>query len=96
MFRVIANGPGNRGSIPGRVIPKNQLTTPFLTFNNIRYESRVSGAIQGKERPPPHFGVVAIEKGPFVLPSATVCQLTYWDWNQVSQTIGKQTKIDTL
>ncbi len=34
--------------------------------NIIRYVSRASGAIQGKEkRPPLHLGVVAIEKGAF-------------------------------
>ena len=39
MFRVFANGPGDWGSIPGRVIPKNQkwyLIVPCLTLSIIR------------------------------------------------------------
>ena len=39
MSRVLANGPGDRNSIPGRVIPKTQkwyLMLPFLTLSNIR------------------------------------------------------------
>ena len=42
--RVFANGPGDLGSIPCRVIPKLQkcyLTPPCLTLSNIRYISRV-------------------------------------------------------
>ena len=36
---------------------------PYLTHNIIRYVSRISVIIQGKElRPPRHLGVVAIEK----------------------------------
>ena len=48
---VFANGLGDRGSIPGRVIPKSQkkkkkkkkwyLMQPFSTLSNIRYVSRV-------------------------------------------------------
>ena len=37
--RVFANGPGDQGSIPGRVIPKTQkivLVTPCLTLSIIR------------------------------------------------------------
>ena len=43
--RVFANGPGDMGSIPGRVIPKKfkkwYLVPPWLTLSNIRYVSRV-------------------------------------------------------
>ena len=44
MVRVFANGPGDLGSIPGRVIPKTQkmvLDTNRLTLSIIRYGSRV-------------------------------------------------------
>ena len=62
MVREIANGPGGRGSILGRVIPKTQksyLMSPCLTLSILRYRSRVSGAIQGKEyRLSLHIGVV--------------------------------------
>ena len=57
-------------------IPKTQkwyLIPPCLTLNNIRYGSRVSGAIKVKEKCPSlHLGVVTIEKGAFGLPSTTV------------------------
>ena len=49
--RVFANGPGDLGSIPGRVMPKTQkwyLIPPCLTLSNIRYVSRVKWKIQGK------------------------------------------------
>ena len=52
--------------------------SPCLTLSIIRYESRVSGAIQGKElRCPLYLGVVAIEKGAFGWPSTTVDQHIY-------------------
>ena len=44
MVRVFANGPGDWGSIQGRVIPKTQkwyLIPPCLTFSIIRYGSWV-------------------------------------------------------
>ena len=47
--RVFVNGPGDLGSIPGRVIPKTLkmvLDTPLL--NNIRYVSRVKWSNLGK------------------------------------------------
>ena len=50
---MLANDPGDWGSMPGRVIPKAQkwyLMPTCLTISIIRYGSRVSGAIQGKEK----------------------------------------------
>ena len=38
MSRVFTNGPGDRGSIPGQVIPKTQkwyLMPPYLELNTI-------------------------------------------------------------
>ena len=50
--RVFANGPGDRGSIPGRVIPKTlkkwYLIPPCLTLSIIRYVSRVKWSNPGK------------------------------------------------
>ena len=50
--RVFANGPGDRGSIPGRVIPKTlkkcYLIPPCLTLSIIRYVSRVKQSKSGK------------------------------------------------
>ena len=51
MVRVFANSPGERDSIPGRVIPKTQkwyLIPSCLTLGILRYGSRVSRAIQRK------------------------------------------------
>ena len=47
MSRVFANGPGDRDSIPGRVIPKTQkvvLDTALL--NNRYYKVRVKGKVE--------------------------------------------------
>ena len=66
MSRVFANGPGDQGSIPDRVILKTQkcyLMPPCLTLRILRYGSRVSGAIHG---------VVTTKKGAFMPPSTTV------------------------
>ena len=52
MVNWFTNGAGDRGSITGQMIPKTQkmvLGACFLTFNIIRYGSRVSGEIQEKE-----------------------------------------------
>ena len=49
------------------------LIPPCLALSIIRYGSRVSESIQGKEwHPSLHFSVVAIEKGAFGLPLTTV------------------------
>ena len=63
------------------LVPKTQnwySMPPCLTLSIIRYGSRVSGAIQGKEwHPPLHVGAVAIEKEAFGSASTTVCRLIY-------------------
>ena len=49
--RVFANGPGDLGSIPGRVIPKASKMvpdTPCLILSNISYVSRVKWSNSGK------------------------------------------------
>ena len=46
--------------------------SPYLKISIIKYGSRVSGTIEGKELCPPlHLGVLAIEKGTFGSPSYT-------------------------
>ena len=58
MVRLFANGPGDRGSIPGRVIPKTQnmvLDTPLL--NTQHYKVWIKGKVEkSRERSstPPH------------------------------------------
>ena len=49
--RVFANGPGDPGSVPGRVITKTLkmvLDTALLTLSIIRYVSRVKWSNPGK------------------------------------------------
>ena len=82
MGRVLANGPEDLGSIPGRVIPKTLkmvLDTSFL--NTQQYKVRIKGKVeQSREWSsefPIHLGVVAIEKGAFWWPSTTVANFTY-------------------
>ena len=51
MSRVFANGPGDQGSVPGRVIPKTQKTvldTICLTLSTIIQGSRVKRSNPGK------------------------------------------------
>ena len=46
MSRVFANGPGDRGSIPGQIIPKSQKTVLDITLHyilhcRIRFKGKV-------------------------------------------------------
>ena len=80
MGRVFANGLGDLGSFPGRVIPKTQkMVLDTCLFNTQQYKVRIKGKVeQFKEKSsilPLHLGVVAIEKGAFWSPSTTVGNL---------------------
>ena len=73
MSRMFANGPGDRVSIPGRVIPKTQkriLDTALL--NTPHYKVRIKGKVENGVVPPLHLSVVAIEKGAVWSPSTTI------------------------
>ena len=65
--RVFTKGPGDRGSIPGRVIPKSQnivLDAPLL--NTQHYKVWIKGKEkQSRERSNALLYNLAIEKGPF-------------------------------
>ena len=80
MIRVFANGPGDRGSILGWVIPKTQKMVPEASLlNTHHYKVSIKGKVeQSRERssPPLHLGVLAIEKGDFGLPSTKVANFT--------------------
>ena len=78
---TFANGPGDLGSIPGRVIPKTEkMVLDASLLNTQHYKVRIKGKVeQSRERssaPPLHLGVVAIEKGAFGLPSTMVAHFT--------------------
>ena len=80
MVRVFANGPGDLGSILGRVIPKTEkmvLDTSLL--NTQHYKVRIKGKVeQSRERSstPLHLSVVAIKKGDFRSPLTMVANFT--------------------
>ena len=47
MSRVFANGPGDRGSIPGRVIPKAQkMVLDAALLNTQHYKVRIKGKVE--------------------------------------------------
>ena len=47
MSRMFANGPGDRGSIPGRVIPKNQKSVLDAALRNTQYyKVRIKGKVE--------------------------------------------------
>ena len=52
MDRVFANGPGDLGSIPGRVIPKTQkMVLDTALLNTQQYKVRIKGKVeQSRER----------------------------------------------
>ena len=52
MSRVLANGPGDRGSIPGRVIPKTQkMILEAALLNTQHYKVGIKGKVeQSRER----------------------------------------------
>ena len=52
MSRVLANDPGDRGSIPGRVIPKTRkMVLDAALLNTQHYKVRIKGKVeQSRER----------------------------------------------
>ena len=79
---MFANGPGDLGSIPGRVIPKTlkmELDTTLLNTQHykVRFKGKVEQSREWSSAPPLHLGVVAIEKGAFGSPSTMVANFTY-------------------
>ena len=73
--RVFANGPGDWGSISGRVIPKTQkVVLDNSLLNTQNYKVCFKGKVeQSRER---SSSVVVIEKGAFGEPSTTVTNFT--------------------
>ena len=81
--RVFANGPGDLGSIPGRVIPKTLkmvLDTTLLNTQHykVRFKGKVEQSWEWSSALPLHLGVVAIEKGAFGSPSTMVANFTFY------------------
>ena len=69
MSRVFANGPGDRGSIPGRVIPKTlKMVLDVALLNSQHYKVRMKGKVEQSREWSSTLYVVAIEKGAFGSP----------------------------
>ena len=79
--RVFANGPGDLGSIPGRVVPKTlKIVFDTSLLNTLEFKVHIEGKVeQSRERSSalPYSSVVAIEKEVFWLPSTAVANFTY-------------------
>ena len=75
MVRVFANGLGDLGSIPGRVIPKTQKMLLAATLLNTQhYKVRIKGKVeQSRERST----TLHMEKGACGSPSTTVANFTF-------------------
>ena len=77
---MFANGPGDLGSIPGRVIPKTQkMVLDASLLNTQHYKVRIKGKVEQSWEgvaPSLHLGVVAIEKGAFGSPLTMVANFT--------------------
>ena len=81
MSWAFTNGPGEWGSIPGRVIPKTQnIVLDAALLNTQHYKVRIKGYVEQSmdwSRALLHTSVVAIEKGAFGSPSTKVTNSTY-------------------
>ena len=63
---MFSNGPGDLGSIPGRVIPKTlKMVLDTSLFNTQLYKVRIKGKVEQSRERSSALGVVAIEKGVF-------------------------------
>ncbi len=74
---MFANSLGDRGSIPGRVIPKTQKMVLDAALLNtqlykVRIKDKVEQSLEWSSALPLHLGVVAMEKGAFGSPSTKV------------------------
>ena len=78
--RVFSNGPGDQGSIPGRIIPKTlKMVLDTSLLNTQQYKVRIKGKVeQSRERSSTLLGVVPIEKGAFWSPSTNGRQLYFY------------------
>ena len=78
MGRVFANGPGDLGSIPGRVIPKIlKMVLDISLLNTQQYKIGIKGKVEQSSERSSALGVVAIEKGAFGSLSTTITNITY-------------------
>ena len=77
---MFASGPGDLGSIPGRVIPKTlKMALPCLTLSNIKYVSRIKWSNPRKGvAPSPTPWCCSYWKGSLLVALDNGCQLTIY------------------
>ena len=83
VHREFANGPGDLGSISGRVIPESlKMVLGISLLNTKEYNVRIEGKVEQSKwkelRRPLHLGVVAVEKGAFYLLKYSYLILLIW------------------
>ena len=78
MIRVFTNGPGDRGSIPSRVIPKTpKRVLDASLLDTQHYKVRIKGKVeQSREL----LLVVAIEKRAYGSPSTKLANFTFYPY----------------
>ena len=75
---AFANGPGNRGSIPGRVISKaNKLVLDAALLNSQHYKVRIKGKMEQSKEWSSALPYTFFEKGAFESPTTKVANFTY-------------------
>ena len=89
---MFANGPGDRGSIPGRVIPKTEKTVlDAALLSTQHYKVWIKGKVEQSwelsSALPLHLGVVAIEKGAFGSPSSKVANFALLTKSSIQQVL---------
>ena len=76
---MFANDPGDRGSIPDRVIPKTQkMVFDASLLNTQHYKVRIKSKVEQSREKSSTLGVVDIEKGAFGSLSTMVAKFTYF------------------
>ena len=88
MGRVFGNGPGDLGSIPGRVLPKTfKMVLATSLLNTQQYKVRIKGKIRNLGRENCPLLHLAIEKGAFWSPSTSVTKFTTYCLDYVLWTL---------
>ena len=98
MSRAFTDGPGDRGSIPGRIIPKTQkmvLDPAWLSTQHYKVTimGKVEQSWEWSNALPQHLGVVAIEKEAFGSPLTKVADFTFIEWHVIYMCISVNVQV---
>ena len=81
MGRVFVNGPGDLGSILGRIIPKTlKMVFDTSLLNTQQYKVHIKGKVEQSRERSSALSVVAIEKRAFWSPSTMVAYLSQFQF----------------